>query len=63
LYREKAEVEKWREHDPIRTFTDRCLAEGLLTAEDIAAIERRWPPRSPTRSPTPRPGRWRVWTT
>jgi pyruvate dehydrogenase E1 component subunit alpha len=39
LYRDKAEVEKWREHDPIRSFTDRCLAEGLLTAEDIAAIE------------------------
>ena len=35
----KAEVEKWREHDPIQNFTDRCLAEGLLTAEDIAAIE------------------------
>ena len=28
LYREKAEVEKWREHDPIQNFTDRCLAEG-----------------------------------
>lgn len=39
LYREKAEVEKWRERDPIRTFTDKCLAEGLLTAEDLAAIE------------------------
>jgi len=40
LYRDKAEVEKWREHDPIRTFTDTCLAEGTLTAEDVAAIER-----------------------
>ncbi len=39
LYREKAEVEKWREHDPIRTFTDKCLAEGVLTTEDVAAIE------------------------
>ncbi|WP_167107153.1 pyruvate dehydrogenase (acetyl-transferring) E1 component subunit alpha [Mycobacterium sp. DL592] len=39
LYRDKAEVEKWREHDPIRTFTDTCLTEGLVTAEDIAAIE------------------------
>ena len=28
LYRDKAEVEKWREHDPIQNFTDRCLAEG-----------------------------------
>ncbi|MFN8032844.1 MAG: pyruvate dehydrogenase (acetyl-transferring) E1 component subunit alpha [Mycobacterium sp.] len=39
LYREKAEVEKWREHDPIRTFTEKCLAEGLLADEDVAAIE------------------------
>ena len=39
LYRDKAEVEKWREHDPIRTFTDRCVSEGLLSAEDVAAIE------------------------
>ena len=39
LYRDKAEVEKWKEHDPITTFTDRCLAESLLTADDLAAIE------------------------
>ena len=39
LYRDKAEVEKWKEHDPITSFTERCLAEGLLSAEDIAAIE------------------------
>ena len=39
LYRDKAEVAQWREHDPIQAFTDRCLAEDLLTAEDVAAIE------------------------
>jgi len=39
LYREKSEVEKWREHDPILTFTERCLAEGHVTERDIAAIE------------------------
>ena len=39
LYRDKAEVEKWREHDPIRAFTERCLADGELTADDVAAIE------------------------
>lgn len=39
LYRDKAEVEKWKEHDPIATFTERCLADGLLTARDVAAIE------------------------
>ena len=41
LYRDKAEVEQWRERDPIRTFTERCLAEGVLTADDVAAIEQR----------------------
>ena len=40
LYRDKAEVAEWRdEHDPIRTFTERCLAQDLLTADDVAAIE------------------------
>jgi pyruvate dehydrogenase E1 component alpha subunit len=39
LYRDKAEVEKWKEHDPIATFTERCLADGLLTAGNVAAIE------------------------
>ena len=39
LYRDKAEVEKHKEHDPIRTFTERCLAEGWFTPEDVAAIE------------------------
>ena len=39
LYREKVEVEKWRERDPIRLFSDKCLQDGTLTAVDIAAIE------------------------
>jgi len=40
LYRDKAEVAEWRDqHDPIRTFTERFAAEGLLTAGDVAAIE------------------------
>jgi pyruvate dehydrogenase E1 component alpha subunit len=39
LYRDKAEVAKWKEHDPIATFTQRCLADGLLTAGDVTAIE------------------------
>ncbi len=40
LYRDKDEVAKWREHDPIQVFTERCLGEGVLTAEDVAAMER-----------------------
>ena len=39
LYRDKAEVARWREHDPIATFTQRCLDEGLLSTEDLAAME------------------------
>ena len=38
LYREKSEVEHWRERDPVRTFTEKCLAEGILTDGDVAAI-------------------------
>lgn len=40
LYRGKAEVEHWRERDPIRTFTEQCLRDAILTADDIAAIEK-----------------------
>ena len=40
LYRDRAEVEKWKEQDPIATFTNRCLASLLLPAEDVAASER-----------------------
>jgi pyruvate dehydrogenase E1 component alpha subunit len=41
LYRDKAEVAEWRdEHDPIRTFTERCSADGLLGPDDVAAIEK-----------------------
>ncbi len=39
LYRDKAEVEAWRERDPIRSFTDTCLTAGTLTDDDVAAIE------------------------
>lgn len=39
LYRDKAEVAQWRAKDPIVTFSERCVADGLLTTGDIAAIE------------------------
>lgn len=39
LYRDKAEVERWRQRDPIRTFSDRCRQENCLTAEEITALE------------------------
>ena len=40
LYRDKAEVERWKQHDPIRTFGDRLLAAGLADAADIERIDR-----------------------
>ena len=39
LYRDKAEVERWRERCPIATFVARLQAAGLLSAEELAAIE------------------------
>jgi pyruvate dehydrogenase E1 component alpha subunit len=39
LYREKSEVEQWRQRDPIGLFTEQCLREGVLTDKDIAEIE------------------------
>jgi pyruvate dehydrogenase E1 component alpha subunit len=40
LYREKAEVEHWRERDPINLFEARLRDWQLMTNDDRAAIER-----------------------
>jgi pyruvate dehydrogenase E1 component subunit alpha len=39
LYRDKAEVERWRQRCPIATFTARCEAAAELKPSDVAAIE------------------------
>jgi pyruvate dehydrogenase E1 component alpha subunit len=39
LYRSKAEVERWKERCPIRTFTERLTREGVLGAGEIDRIE------------------------
>ncbi len=39
LYRDKAEVAEWRTRDPIHLFTEKCLRDGTLAADDVAAIE------------------------
>lgn len=39
LYRDKAEVQRWRERDPIRLFTEQCLDSGTLTDDDVREIE------------------------
>ncbi len=39
-YRDKAEIERWKERDPIATFTARLRSEGLCADEDLARLER-----------------------
>jgi len=39
LYREKSEVEEWKKRDPILTLTNLLLKEGLITPEEISAME------------------------
>ncbi|MGC2373335.1 MAG: pyruvate dehydrogenase (acetyl-transferring) E1 component subunit alpha [Solirubrobacteraceae bacterium] len=40
LYRPKAEIERWRQHDPIPALAGRLQAAGLLSAGDVEEIER-----------------------
>jgi pyruvate dehydrogenase E1 component alpha subunit len=40
LYRDKAEVERWKQHGPIHTFTDRLKAAGMMSEDDFRAIDR-----------------------
>jgi pyruvate dehydrogenase E1 component alpha subunit len=37
LYRDRAEVERWKQRDPITTFTARMRDAGVLTADEIEA--------------------------
>lgn len=39
LYRARAEVDEWRKRDPIQCYTDACLRDGLLSTDDVRAIE------------------------
>jgi pyruvate dehydrogenase E1 component subunit alpha len=39
LYREKGEIEHWKERDPITLFEQRLRAEKLLTDDDLTAFE------------------------
>jgi len=41
LYRTKEEIKAWKEKDPIKAFSEKCISEGLLTAEEAAELERR----------------------
>jgi pyruvate dehydrogenase E1 component alpha subunit len=39
LYRDKAEIAHWRERDPIRSFTEKCLGDGTLSPDEVGEIE------------------------
>lgn len=38
VYREREEVEKWREKDPIETFAARCLEAGVLGEREVNEV-------------------------
>jgi len=41
LYRDKAEVERWKQHDPIEHFAGLLKGAGLATDADIEALDQR----------------------
>jgi pyruvate dehydrogenase E1 component alpha subunit len=56
-YRDKAEVERWRERDPIELLAARCAPSGRSTTTTSRDRGRGRRARSTTRSPSPRPAR------
>ena len=38
VYREREEVEEWREKDPIETFAKRCMEEGVLGEREVQEV-------------------------
>jgi pyruvate dehydrogenase E1 component alpha subunit len=38
-YRTKEEVEEWRERDPIKTFSDRLVDQGVMSREDVERFD------------------------
>jgi pyruvate dehydrogenase E1 component alpha subunit/2-oxoisovalerate dehydrogenase E1 component len=41
LYRDKAEVEQWKQRGPLVTFVQRLKKQGLLSEADLEALERK----------------------
>jgi len=39
LYRPKEEVEQWKRHGPVHSFTDRLKRAGLMTEQDFLAMD------------------------
>ena len=40
LYRDKPEVERWKQHGPIHTFTDRLKSAQMMTEDDFQRLDR-----------------------
>jgi pyruvate dehydrogenase E1 component alpha subunit len=40
LYRDKQEIERWKQHGPIHTFTDKLKAAAMMSEADFEQIER-----------------------
>jgi pyruvate dehydrogenase E1 component alpha subunit len=40
-YRDREEVEEWRQHDPVSAFVDELLSRDLLTQDELDELERR----------------------
>ena len=60
VYREREEVEEWREKDPIETFARRCVEAGVLGEREVQqARDGGRGRRSSRRSSSPRPRRSR----
>jgi pyruvate dehydrogenase E1 component alpha subunit len=38
LYRDREEIEMWKQRDPIATFSARLVEEGIATDDDIASM-------------------------
>ncbi len=41
VYRDKEEVEAWKEKCPIKCFADKLIQEGVITAADYEALDER----------------------
>jgi pyruvate dehydrogenase E1 component alpha subunit len=39
LYRDKAEVERWKQHGPIHSFTNKLKAAGMMTEADFERLD------------------------
>ena len=39
-YRTKEEEQQWRDRDPIKTFSQRCVKEGILSQTEVETLEK-----------------------